>query len=417
MNNMEWRIKMQVLKNDDIEIPSLWKNKNFILIWFGNIISSFGSQMYTIAIPLLIYQISQSALAMSTMRAIEFFPNILIGMLAGVLVDRFSRKKMMQWMSLIQFSSVFGMVALLWAGQIEIWHLYILGFILSSAGYTFGNAHHSVIPQVVMKEQLTSANAKLSFVGTLIHTIGPGLAGSFLVIFSFTSTLSIYLVCLFILFLCVNNLQIPIATKTNRKKTSIWQDMKEGIDVLIVNKTLLTPTVTILFGNFASSLVTGILTFYTIDVLGGSEAEIGLMFSISAIGGLIGASLISRIRKKYGRGNIFTYCLLLDVAAFGFLILAPTWWAIGMALAIRTFSATVSNIVYFTIRQEFTPNNLLGRVAGTSSMLMKLTLPFGLFISGLWAEWLPIPILFAISSGIFFILFIKLYRHPFRKLA
>src|SRR5690554_2658694 len=121
----EWRIKMHV-PNDEEVVTSLWSNKNFLLIWFGSIISSFGSQMYTIAIPLLIYQISQSALAMSTMRAIEFFPNILIGMLAGVLVDRFSRKKMMQWMSFIQFASVFGMVTLLWTDQIEIWHLYIL---------------------------------------------------------------------------------------------------------------------------------------------------------------------------------------------------------------------------------------------------------------------------------------------------
>jgi len=403
--------------NDEEVVTSLWSNKNFLLIWFGSIISSFGSQMYTIAIPLLIYQISQSALAMSTMRAIEFFPNILIGMLAGVLVDRFSRKKMMQWMSFIQFASVFGMVTLLWTDQIEIWHLYILGFILSSAGYTFGNAHHSVIPQVVTKEQLTSANAKLSFVGTLIQTVGPGLAGTFLVLFSFTSTLSIYLVCLFILFLCVYQVQVPIHIEKKQGKTSIWQDMKEGIQALLVNKTLLTPTITVLFINFASSLVIGVLTFYTIDKLGATEAQIGLMFSISAIGGLIGATLVSRIRKKYGRGNIFTFCLLIDVIGIGYLVIAPTWWAIGIALAVRAFSTTLSNIVYFTIRQEFTPNHLLGRVAGTSSMLMKLTLPFGLFISGLWAEWLPIPILFAISSGIFFILFIRLYRHPFRKLV
>ncbi|MFD1205043.1 MFS transporter [Sporosarcina contaminans] len=67
--------------------PSLWNNKNFLLIWSGTSLSSFGMQMYSIAIPLLIYDLSRSALSMSIMRAIEFFPNIILGLIAGVLVD------------------------------------------------------------------------------------------------------------------------------------------------------------------------------------------------------------------------------------------------------------------------------------------------------------------------------------------
>src|SRR5690625_4171615 len=118
-----------------------------------------------------------------------------------------------------------------------------------------------------------------------------------------------------------------------------------------------------------------------------------------------------------GRGNIYTYCLLVDTLGVVLLIFAPTWWTLGIALAVRTFSTTLSNIVYFTIRQEFTPNHLLGRVAGTSSMFMKLTLPFGLFIAGLCAEWLPIPILFTFSAVIFLVLFVRLFFHPFRKLV
>src|SRR5699024_9688720 len=109
----------------------LWRNKNFLLIWGGNIISSFGSQFYTIAIPLLIYEISQSALAMSTMRAIEFLPNIFIGMLAGVLVDHFNRKRMMQWTSFIQIISVSGLVILLITNQLGLCHLFFLEVILS----------------------------------------------------------------------------------------------------------------------------------------------------------------------------------------------------------------------------------------------------------------------------------------------
>lgn len=396
--------------------PSFWHNRNFMLLWGGSLISNFGYQMYIIAVPLLIYDLSRSALAMSMMRAIEFLPNIFIGILAGVFVDRFNRKRMMQWTSGIRVAAMIGIVCLLMSDELSLWSLYTLGFILSVASYTFGNAHHAVLPQIVEKEELTSANAKLSFINTLIQTVGPGLAGTFLIIYSYTATLTIYMASLLVLLISVSLLRLPPIERKTQENKSFKEDIKEGIEELFQNKILLTPTITVLFMNFASSLVIGVLVFYVKDQLGATAAQVGFMFSISAIGGFIGALVVSPIRKKFGRGNIYTYCILIDAIGMALLIFASTWWAIGIALAVRTFSTTVLNIVYFTIRQEFTPNHLLGRVAGTSSMLMKLTLPLGLFLAGLWAEWFPIRILFIMSTVIFMILFLRLLPHSFRKL-
>lgn len=395
---------------------AFWHNKNFVLLWSGSLISNFGYQMYIIAVPLLIYDLSRSALAMSMMRAIEFLPNIFIGILAGVFVDRFNRKRMMQWTSGIRVAAMAGIVYLLVSDDLSLWGLYILGFILSVASYTFGNAHHAVLPQIVTKEELTSANAKLSFINTLIQTVGPGVAGTLLIIYSYTTILTIYMVSLLVLLVSVSLLSLPSTERETHQGSSFKEDIKEGIEELFQNKLLLTPTMTVVFLNFASSLVIGVLVFFAKDQLGATASQIGFMFSISAIGGFIGALVVSRIRKKFGRGKIFTYCILIDAIGMALLIFAPTWWAIGIALAIRTFSTTVSNIVYFTIRQEFTPNHLLGRVAGTSSMLMKLTLPIGLFLAGLWAEWFPIRILFVISTVIITILFLRLLPHSFRRL-
>ncbi|MDQ0174726.1 hypothetical protein [Bacillus chungangensis] len=69
------------------------------------------------------------------------------------------------------------------------------------------------------------------------------------------------------------------------------------------------------------------------------------------------------------------------------------------------------NVISFTIRQEFTPNHLLGRVSGTASTFMKLSLPLGMLLSGLWAEWLPIRGLFVISLISITIMFLKLRKH------
>jgi MFS family permease len=394
--------------------PSLWLNKNFLFLWFGNMISNFGFQVYMIALPLLIYDLSQSALAMSTMRAIEFFPNIFIGMIAGVIVDRFSRKLVMSITTFLQMGSLGCVIFFITANQIEVWHLYILGFVLSAAGYTFGNSHHSVIPQLVSKQQLTDANAKLAFMDTLIRMSGPGIAGFIIAIYSFEISFSIFLGCLILLFLFIQMVHIPpVERAVTKERKSVWVEIREGIDALIQNKTLLTPTIITIFTNLAASLVLGVLIFFAADTLQATEKEIGFMFSMGAIGGLIGSLCITKLRKHFGRGKIYVWALFIECIGLALLIFASTWWLIGLSLLIRTFSVTMSNIVYFTIRQEFTPNHLLGRVAGTSSMMMKLALPLGLFLAGLWAEYLPVQGLFILSTILLFSLFLIIRKNKF----
>lgn len=392
---------------------SLWYNKNFTILWVGSILSNFGLQVYLIALPLLIYDLTQSALAMSTMRAIDFFPNIFIGLIAGVLVDRFSRKLIMSITTLLQIVTLISLILLISTKNIELWHLYILGFILSSAGYTFGNAHQSVIPQIVNKEQLIEANSKMSFANTIISMIGPSIAGMIIAIYSFQFSFFVTLVSFIILFLFVQFSQFPKVNMKNNKKESIWVEIIEGIKVLFENKILLTPTIIILFKNLSSSLIIGVIIFYTTDILKATEKEIGFMLSIAAIGGLLGSILVTKIQKHINRGKIFLWTMLIDIVGVIVLILSNTWWLVGISLFIRTFGSTINNIIYYTIRQEFTSNHQMGRVIGTTSMLMKLSLPLGLFLSGLWVEFFPITGLFLISGIITTILFIKIKNHEF----
>ncbi|MDQ0174724.1 cyanate permease [Bacillus chungangensis] len=125
---IKYETKLDTKKN------TLWKNKNFLYLWIAFAIGTIGLQMYIVAIPLLIYDMTKSALTMSTMRAIEFLPSVVIGMLAGVLVDRADRKNVMNLMTFIQLCAVGGLLFLFHHEQLVVWHLFLLGFILSAAG-------------------------------------------------------------------------------------------------------------------------------------------------------------------------------------------------------------------------------------------------------------------------------------------
>ncbi|SDB82170.1 MFS transporter [Shouchella lonarensis] len=403
----------QYLQTEE-KVPSLWKNRSFLLLWGSGASAAIGLQIYTIVIPLLVYEMSQSALAMSSMRVMEFLPNVLLGMVAGVIVDRLRRKRVMIVMIGVQWLVLCVLLSLLWTDSLGLWMLFILGFLFSSSGYFIGNASHSALPQMIDRTQLTEANAKMSFIDTLIRMIGPGIAGVVLAATSFLGTLSIQFVFVTLSFVAVLLMHFP-EVKHVQKKQSFWADMKEGVRELFGNRTLLTPTVAVIFQNFASSMVLGVLIFFAVDVLGSSETEVGLMFSVSAIGGLLGALVVKRMTDKFPRGKVYTYVMLGEVIGYVVLLVAGTWWVIGISLAIRTFFITISNVVYFSIRQEFTPNHLLGRVSGTSSMLMKLMLPAGLLAAGLWAEYFSVRILFVVTLVLCLVIFLVMLRTNFYR--
>ncbi|UAC49552.1 MFS transporter [Bacillus aquiflavi] len=391
-----------------------WINLNFLFLWIGSIISNFGLQMYMVTIPLLIYHMSKSPLAMSTMRAVEFFPNILLGLIAGVFIDRFYRKKIMSVMTLIQLFFVGALLLLLWIDQLLIWHLFIIGFFLSAANFTFINTQHSIVPLIVEKNQLTEANAKLTLVYTVVNLIGPGIAGILLAVYSYKISFAIYFVCLFLMFFTVNLVRLDKNSVPKKEKSSVIKEIKEGLFELFGNKTLLIPTIVILIINFSASLIIGINIFYATEYLGASERQIGYILSISAVGGLISSLIVPKITKTIARGKIFVYSLLFDALGVFFLLISTSWWVMAIGLFIRLFGVTTMSIIYLTIRQELTPNHLLGRVTSSSSMLMRLAAPLGLFVSGIWAEYYSVKNIYIFSIAIVICLFVILSTHKIR---
>ncbi|MEO4053261.1 MFS transporter [Solibacillus sp. CAU 1738] len=391
---------------------NLYRNKNFLLLYFGTIASTLGYQIYNFILPLFIYDLTKSALAMSTMRIMDFLPNVLLGMLAGVLVDRMNRNVMLKYSGLLKVLLSTILVVVILLDAVELWHMYILGFLMATVSYTFSNAQHAIIPQLFDKSLMTEIQAKFSFVNTLFSIIGPSFAGMLLVFFAYDYLFIVYVASLFFIWISVLFLD-KTETPIREKEQSIVADMKEGFVELFGNKMLLYPTLSILFVNLATSLIIGVQVFYVIDVLGETKEQLGLMYSISALGGLLGAKLIHPLRKKWTRGKIYTVMYLIDGVVLVLFFFATTWWQLGLLLACRTCITIIVNIIYLAIRQESTPNHLLGRVAGTSSMFMKLALPAGLFIGGIWAEALPIPYIFIISAVIVFCMYIVLSKQRF----
>lgn len=392
---------------------NLLKNPNFQKLYVISLLVNISMTTFSFILPLILYEYTKSAIAMSTMRLMDFLPNVLLGMFIGVLVDRMNRRLTMLWGNVIRTLFAFTLTVALTTTEFSLWSVYVLGFVISSLGYMIGSATNAIMPQLFERSQMTEIQTRLSLQSTLISIIGPGLLGMLLLWSSNAVFLWLFVSCnLLIVFVTALLQQVP---NPERSSQTLWQDLKEGYDELIRNKSLFIQTWTIFFSNFASSLIIGVLTFYALDTLQFSKEELGFMLTLSAFGGILGAKIIRPLRNKYRRGQIYTYSMAVEVLILITFMFAQTWWLLGILLALRTAISTMTNIVYLALRQETTPNHLLGRVAGTTSMIMKLALPFGLLVGGYWADHFAIPPIFLISAIIISINVFILFKTQFTK--
>ncbi len=155
----------------------LWRNRNYRLLLLGTAVSGLGDQIYAFVLPWLIYTLTGSALAMTGMRTAEFLPNVLLGLVAGVYVDRWDRRRTLMWAGAAQAALLAVMVLLARGHRLPVGDLYVLGFLLSCAGFVGGVGFTSFVPVIVPKSQLAAANAQDSGAQTLVRLAGPAVAG------------------------------------------------------------------------------------------------------------------------------------------------------------------------------------------------------------------------------------------------
>lgn len=131
-------------------------------------------------------------------------------------------------------------------------------------------------------------------------------------------------------------------------------------------------------------MTSAIFIFYALDNIKISISELALIFSSGALGGLLGALFVKKSIKYFNRGILFiAFIFIMCISSFIYFI-SNTWIMLAFGMLLAEFSVSQLVIHYKTIRQEETPNELLGRVAGTTSMALKLIVPISFILAG-WA--------------------------------
>lgn len=153
---------------------AVFRKRDFTLLWFAQLISSIGSSLTDLAAGILIYSRTGSALSVGLMLMASALPSLVLGLVAGVFVDRLDRKRIM----IVSWVIRGFLVALIpFAVSVDVRWLYIIVFINAGVAQFFDPAQESVVPDVADEEELAAANSFLSISGFGSTAIGFAFAG------------------------------------------------------------------------------------------------------------------------------------------------------------------------------------------------------------------------------------------------
>jgi MFS family permease len=387
--------------------PSLW-NRNFLLLWQGQLVSSLGDNFYAIALGFWVLEKTGSTGLMGTLMAVSTLPRVLISPFAGVWVDRTERRSLLIAMDIIRglASAGIGLAAL--AGHLEIWMVFAVGVILSVCGSFFGPAVSSTMPDIVPKEKIVQANSVFSLAYNGSSIIGTA-AGGFLyqalkapLLFLFDG-LSYIFSAAAILFM-----KIP-AIKHQSQKVSFFQDMKGGL--LFVKR---------FKGLRYSFLIFGVLNFFAnigfflilpmfqkIPALGAAKYGVvmGVLTGGSFMGYLIASTIDIPIRKRF---TAFYLGALLSAACMALFPVHVNLIYMSVMAALIGLSIAVVNALISAVMQITVPQEMRGKVFGLLGTMAGSLTPIAFAAGGWLGEIFPIrplmSVCFILTFGVFFIL-------------
>lgn len=357
---------------------------DFWAFWTGQGISTLGSSFSGFAVPLLIFQLTGSAVNLSLSMAISYLPSITIGLLVGAWVDRMNRKAVMVVLNVLFAVSVSSIPLAAFTGHLSV--LWIYGVQLANAVMRlfFTSASMAAIPSLVERDRLVVANGRIQASYSAMTVIGPILAGGLAAFVPLPSLLLVdalsYLVgaCALLLVRRSFNLhdERPVAAQTVRG------DVMEGLRFVLGHPVLRNISIMMALVNFFSMIVPAQLVFFAKNHLHAANTEVGILFAANAVGVFVLSLMAGPLRRHWPFSRIALG--LLEIQGVVTIILAQVhiFWLALPLLALWQGLSTLFSINTTSLRQILTPNRLLGRVVMVAGVFGSIAIPLGTLAGG-----------------------------------
>lgn len=364
-------------------------NQDFRRLWAGQTVSQLGSQVTLLALPLVaIRTLHAGAFEVGVLAAAETAPFLLIGLPAGVWVDRWRRRPVLV-VSDIGRAALLATVPLAFAlDMLTMAQLYVVALLTGALTVFFDVAYQSFLPALVSRAQLVDGNSRLELSRSAAQVAGPGLAGLLVQLVRAPMALAVDSVSFLLSAVFIRRIRTPEAAPAETDDAvspTMTRSIGEGVRYVMRHPLLKRVAVCTGVFNLFSAMGMAVFLLYAVRELEIDPAVIGLVFSLGSVGFVVGATLTRRITRRLGVGRSIVVAAFVQGAAFALVPLAPQAAPLPFfvaAFALETCAAPVYNITQISLRQSITPAHLQGRMHATMRFVVWGTLPLGSLLGG-----------------------------------
>ncbi len=399
------------------------RDRDFLRFWIGETVSSGGSALFNLALPLTAVLVLQAtAFEMGLLRAVGTIPIILLGLFVGVWVDRLPRRPIIIVTNLGQafLIALIPLTALLGIIRIEV--LYAIVLAVGALGVFSFVAAQSYLPTLVRQEGLVEANSKLQLSQSAAGIGAPGVGGWLIELVSAPLVILLYSVSLIISAVMTGLIQKPEpAQQRSVNQGDVWREIGEGIRLIWRQPLLRFLVVAPGVASLGWGVQSAVFVLFVVQDLGVTPAMLGLISAIGGIGAFAGAALSAEVTRRFGPGLSIVLGQLLITT--GSVLIAVTGGPLTVALPLLGLSADLQwigtriwSVNDVALRQALTPADLLGRINATRRVVVHGIAPIGALVGGVLGTVFDLRMALTVGAAMVLIALIATVYSPLRSL-
>lgn len=376
---------------------SIWRNRDYTLLWGGQAISTIGSSVSELAFPLLVLAVTHSPALAGIVAALNALPASLFALPAGVLVDRWDRKRVMLLCQSGRFLNLASIPLTLALGHLSIYQLCINAFLEGMLAILFGLAHTASLGQVVARDQLSAAITQEEFMEGTTALCGPSLSGLLFTLsqmLPFVADAISYAASIVSLLL----IRTPFQGERKTERPRLLREIRAGVTWMWRQSFIRSMTLMMALG--ALAMAGNDLTIIVLaQQRGASPVVIGAIFALGGVGSIVGSLLSPFWEKRLSVGQAILVCRWSLALLMPLYVLLPLPLLMGLPDFGIGFVDPIEDVPYFSYRLWLIPEELRGRVIGACRLFPSLVRPLGRLVMGLLLQLLGPVTTLLISWG------------------
>jgi MFS family permease len=339
----------------------LWRRPSFVKLWVASTVSLFGSQITFLALPFTaVLLLHASALQMSFLLIAETLPTLLVGLFAGVWVDRLPRRPLLLGADVGRALVLGSVTAIALLGRLHIDYLFLVAFVSGLLSFLYDTAYGAYLPTLVDRKALIEANSTLEVSSLLANLTGPGLAGWLIQLISaplaiVVDALSFLVSAIAVWTIRAGEVRAPVTASSS----SFWRDLGDGLRALLTDSTLRAIAACAATENFFGGITDVVRVLFFVQVIHLGAVFFGLMFSVASLSALAGAAANPWLTRTLGIGR--TMLLSACTLAAGWLLIPLAAGPVPVEVSIIVVGAllfgvsnTLLNVNEVSLRQQVT---------------------------------------------------------------